>query len=499
MKLDGKTLLVLNLPRDLEEQIRNTCDTKRMKLHLLEDHDARDLLALREKVNGITNRDGGIDLLLIFDQPARATGLIRETKISVFDEYLATFWSILNLIYATYPHMMLANRGRMLLVLPSTGFEGYPNHAACCLRGGALAGMFETFTQEAGEFNVTVSILHQPYLNGSLFRGHKKKSPSSVLKSIFHALQTSDPILFNRKFRKMPRLPLPSSVESFQDKVILVTGAASGIGEMFGRSFARKGAKVVLTDINEPELERVHSTIQSYNSSCIKILLDVSNRAIIDQVFKQVIDEFGQLDILINNAGIAISGLLRHLTLRDFRKTLGVNLLGPLYLAEKTIPIFLQQNSGYMINVASIDACCPLPFLSPYNASKRALRFYSNILRMELQKHGICVTTVYPGAVGTNISANADIKRESFSDGYLSAESLLEGSYISAYTPFQLAQKVIEGMRRRDSNQFQLPLTNKLLLGLWRGSPELILPILRGAVKNMVRKWQFEKYLKKEK
>jgi len=502
LNFTGKNILVQNLPHELEPALQKAADKKRISLILLDDENSKDLISVRKEVNEVARKTGTIDVLLIFCPPIKATGPIKSTPISVFDENLKELWKILNALYAVYPHMMLARRGRIMLVHSSAGFEGFPSHAPGCTIAGALSGLFETFALEASEFNTCISILHQPLLNSQMINsfGSKqvklevKQKQANIIKSIFKALKRNGQILLNTKsVQKIKRQKLKLRPKEFKNKIILITGAASGIGRAFANAFSKAGASTVLLDINTRELKHVHSIIASRGQESTAIQLDLRDRNAIDDASKQVIDRFGNIDMLINNAGIAISGILRDLSLEDFKKTLDINLMAPIYLVEKFLPRMLGKQSGHVINIASIDARCPLPMLSPYNAAKRGIRFYSNILRMEVEKHGIGVTTVYPGAVSTNIALNATVRTKSLSNDLLAnKETILRGNIVNVFTPDMLVGKIIKGLRDGDPNQHLLPISNKLLLNPWMKSPELVLPFLRSAITGMIYRFQAE-------
>jgi 3(or 17)beta-hydroxysteroid dehydrogenase len=193
-----------------------------------------------------------------------------------------------------------------------------------------------------------------------------------------------------------------------KDKVALVTGAASGIGRATALLFGREGARVVVTDI-APTGEQVAQQIRAAGGQAIFSVHDVTDEVTWQMVMARTLDIYGRLDVLVNNAGIAISRSVAEMSMAEWREQMAVNLdstfLGTKY-AVRTMR--LGQRGGSIINVASVSGLVGSPGTSAYSASKGGVRMLSKAVAMECAPDGIRVNSVFPGGVRTPIWQNAD-------------------------------------------------------------------------------------------
>ncbi len=193
----------------------------------------------------------------------------------------------------------------------------------------------------------------------------------------------------------------------FQGRVVLVTGAASGIGRATAEAFACAGANVALTSRDTKKLEEIAESLRSTGARVSTHHLDVTDRREAFAVVETVAKEFGRLDILVNNAGIGQCLRLEELQWEDTRKIVDTNLMGIIHCTQATLPIMKKQSSGQIVNVSSTAGHKGIPFLSVYCATKFAVRGLTESLRMELQKEGIEVISVCPGTTDTNFFRRA--------------------------------------------------------------------------------------------
>jgi dehydrogenase/reductase SDR family protein 7B len=189
---------------------------------------------------------------------------------------------------------------------------------------------------------------------------------------------------------------------NFQERVVLVTGAASGIGRATSETFARAGANVALTSRDTKQLETIAGQLRTLGVKVSTHHLDVTDRTEAFTVIETVAKEFGRLDILVNNAGIGQCLHLRDLQWEDTRKIVDTNLMGIIHCIQAVLPIMKEQGSGQIVNVSSTAGHKGIPFLSVYCATKFAVRGLTESLRMELHKEGIEVISVCPGTTDTN-------------------------------------------------------------------------------------------------
>ena len=192
-------------------------------------------------------------------------------------------------------------------------------------------------------------------------------------------------------------------MKDLKDKIAVVTGAASGIGQATAIEFADKGADLVVSDINEAGLAETVSAIEAKGRRAVALGVDVSKSDQVEGMIRKAIDTFGRIDILMNNAGVGLSGEMRHLSLQDWEWIVGINLWGPIYGTHFVLPHMVKQRAGHIVNVASSAGLIASPGMSAYTTTKFGLVGLSEVLRNELARFGIGVTVVCPGFVRTNI------------------------------------------------------------------------------------------------
>jgi ketol-acid reductoisomerase len=193
----------------------------------------------------------------------------------------------------------------------------------------------------------------------------------------------------------------------FRGRVVLVTGAASGIGRATAEAFARAGAHVALTSRDTKQLEAIAAQLRPTGATASIHHLDVTDRREAFAVIETVAKELGRLDILINNAGIGQCLHLGDLQWEDASKIVDTNLMGIIHCIQAALPIMKKQGSGQIVNVSSTAGHKGIPYLSVYCATKFAVRGLTESLRMELKKEGIEVISVCPGTTDTNFFRRA--------------------------------------------------------------------------------------------
>jgi NAD(P)-dependent dehydrogenase (short-subunit alcohol dehydrogenase family) len=191
--------------------------------------------------------------------------------------------------------------------------------------------------------------------------------------------------------------------ESLADKVAIVTGGGSGIGEAVSRELARRGARVVVADIKGNDARRVAAAIADSGGRATASNVDVSKEQDIRSLVEDTASNYGRLDYQFNNAGIAIGGDARDLTPSQWRKVLDVNLYGVLYGTLAAYPIMVEQGFGHIVNTSSGAGLVPTPLNAPYCTAKYAVVGLSLSLRLEGADLGVKVSVVCPGYVRTPI------------------------------------------------------------------------------------------------
>jgi NADP-dependent 3-hydroxy acid dehydrogenase YdfG len=190
-----------------------------------------------------------------------------------------------------------------------------------------------------------------------------------------------------------------------QDRVVVITGAGSGIGRATALAFAKQGARVAACDVDQARLDELATELGDRALLLRKV--DVSDRAQMKAFADAVHALAPAADIVVNNAGVAIGGSFLHTTLDDWDWLLGVNLRGVVHGCHFFIPKMVERGAGgHVVNVSSILGIYPAPNVSAYVASKFAVRGLSQSLRAELAPHGIGVTAICPGMIATSIVAD---------------------------------------------------------------------------------------------
>ena len=187
---------------------------------------------------------------------------------------------------------------------------------------------------------------------------------------------------------------------SLRDKVALVTGGGSGIGKAIAKALLAEGCKVIINGRNEEKLNQAKSELGDNVES---IVCDVTDEGQVENTFNGIISNYGKFDILINNAGMAVKAKAHELKYETWKKVINVNLNGAFLCAREAMKIMIKQKSGRIINIGSISGQMSRPENAPYTASKFGLEGLTRALALDGREHGIAVSILHPGNVGTDI------------------------------------------------------------------------------------------------
>lgn len=221
------------------------------------------------------------------------------------------------------------------------------------------------------------------------------------------------------------------------EKVVLITGGSSGIGKSIGEFLHQKGFVVYGTSRNP---ERISGSVFPL------LALDVCDKVSIQNAFAEIISKSGRLDIVINNAGVGITGPIEEIPTEEIKNNFETNLFGPIEVMKAVLPQMRSQKSGLIINITSIAGYMGLPYRGIYSASKGALELVTEALRMEVKSFGINITNVAPGDFATNIAAGRFhaplIKGSAYEIPYGNTLKMMDEHVDSGSNPNEMAEAI---------------------------------------------------------
>jgi NAD(P)-dependent dehydrogenase (short-subunit alcohol dehydrogenase family) len=267
------------------------------------------------------------------------------------------------------------------------------------------------------------------------------------------------------------------SMNQFKDKVAIVTGGGSGIGQALCQELGQRGSIVVVASLHDDHARRVASAITQNGGRAHAVSVDVSNEEDVRRLIDETVSEYGHLDYLFNNAGIAIFGDARDLTLEQWRHILEVNLNGALYGTAIAYPIMVRQGFGHIVNTASAAGLIPgpteVPYV-PYCTSKYAIVGLSLSLRVEGADLGVKVSAVCPGYVQTDLyQAIVNVPLEQ-------RAALISHKMMN---PSNAARTILRGVSRNQAI-IAFPAYVRLAWRLYRLSPRLLDRLLLKGIRN---------------
>jgi len=259
-------------------------------------------------------------------------------------------------------------------------------------------------------------------------------------------------------------------MKNLQDRVAVVTGASRGIGTYIAKELAKEGCHVVLAARTAPALEGLAEEIRAMGRRALAVACDVADGDSRRSLVSAATAEFGRIDILVNNAGIEVTAHFEDQDDEELDRIIRVNLIAPMQLTRLVLPGMLERKRGHIVNIASLAGKVPVPYSSPYAASKAGLIAFTEGLRAELQGTGVSASAICPGFVA-DAGMYANWERETGTKA-----SFLAGTV----KPERVARDVVKAIRRNrpEMLEYWLPARPTMVLAeLAPGTFEKIYPI----------------------
>jgi short-subunit dehydrogenase len=196
-------------------------------------------------------------------------------------------------------------------------------------------------------------------------------------------------------------------VEQLHGRVAAITGAASGIGRALAVELAGHGTHLALCDVDEVGLAETVAAAEGRGVKVTSTRVDVADREAVQAWADQVVADHGQVNVIVNNAGVALGATVEGMSYDDLEWLMGINFWGVVHGTKAFLPHLKASGAGHVVNISSVFGLLGIPSQSAYNASKFAVRGFTDALRMELEDCGVSATTVHPGGIKTNIARNA--------------------------------------------------------------------------------------------
>jgi NAD(P)-dependent dehydrogenase (short-subunit alcohol dehydrogenase family) len=266
-------------------------------------------------------------------------------------------------------------------------------------------------------------------------------------------------------------------MDPFRDKVAIVTGGAAGIGEALCEELGRRGALVIVADINAAGAEQVAARITATSGQASAAQVDVSRAEDVQQIVDDTVSGHGRLDYMFNNAGVSFGGEVRDMALEHWRRLIDVNLMGVIYGMTAAYEVMVKQGSGHIVNTSSVAGLVAFPTASAYATTKHAILGLSTSLRAEAADLGVKVSAVCPGFIRTGIYDAATVVN-------ISHEDLLSLVPFKMMDVNKVAPVILRGVAR-NQEIIVFPLHGRILWWLNRINTALPAVLGRRAVREL--------------
>ena len=238
-------------------------------------------------------------------------------------------------------------------------------------------------------------------------------------------------------------------MKNFKNKVAAITGGGSGIGQQLAILLAIQGCHISLSDINEKGLQQTVELLKPYSNITVTTKkLDVSDREAVKQWAQETVQDHGSVNLIFNNAGVALGSTVEGATYEDLEWIVGINFWGVVYGTKEFLPFIKQTQDGHIINISSLFGLTAQPTQSGYNATKFAVRGFTESLRQELdiEKSGVSSLCVHPGGIRTNIAKSAKMSDSLNSLGMDPTKSIQNFDKLLRTPPEEAARQILQAV-----------------------------------------------------
>jgi len=257
----------------------------------------------------------------------------------------------------------------------------------------------------------------------------------------------------------------------FKDKVVWITGASSGIGEALTYEFAGQRAKIIVSSNQQKELERVKTECEKLGAECYVQMLDVTEIDKMQSITDELINKFGKIDVLVNNAGISQRSLVVDTPLEVDRKIMEIDYFGTIALTKTVLPHMIKNGGGHIAATSSISGKFGFPLRSAYSAAKHALHGFFETLRSEVYGHNIKVLIAFPGRIKTSISMHALTK-----DG--TAHGKMDEGQNTGISAEKCAKQYVNAIRK-DKKEVLIGATELIMVYIHKFFPKIFYKLAR--------------------
>jgi NAD(P)-dependent dehydrogenase (short-subunit alcohol dehydrogenase family) len=235
-------------------------------------------------------------------------------------------------------------------------------------------------------------------------------------------------------------------MKNFSGKVAVITGAGSGIGRALAVQLAERGCILSISDVSADGLQETRKLIEAAGAVCSTHIVDVADRAAVEEFAADVVREHGAVHLLVNNAGVTLVDWAEHVSYDDLEWIMNINFWGVVYGTKSFLPYMREVDEAHIVNVSSLFGLVSMPLQSAYNASKFAVRGFTEALKMELAGSHIGVSCVHPGGIKTGIGRNSRVSEEALS--VPKEELIAEFEKAARTTPEKAAAVIIRGIEK---------------------------------------------------